>query len=73
MLNFISLSMCGALSSGVVLTSATPFQPLPVSSTLDCSTPVATVSQEPIETPIHFADADGGSGNGDRRGAGRRN
>jgi hypothetical protein len=64
--------MCSALSSGMVLTS-TPLQSLPVSSTLDCSTHLATVTQESIETPIHFADADGGSGDGDHRGAGRRN
>jgi hypothetical protein len=65
--------MCGALSSGVVLTSATPFQPLSVDSGMDSSTHLATLTQESVETPIHFADADGGSGDGDRRGAGRRN
>jgi|GEM_PF-6189128 hypothetical protein len=73
MLNVISLSMCGVLSSGVVLTSTPSSQPLPVSFDLNGSTHLATVSQEPVETPIHLTDADGSSGDGDRRGAGRRN
>ncbi|MGB3535032.1 MAG: hypothetical protein WBA13_16160 [Microcoleaceae cyanobacterium] len=73
MLNLISLSVCGALSSSMMLTNAASLQHSPTSevenSTTHCSQNVTTLT----ETSIQLTDADGSSGTGDRRGAGRRN
>lgn len=74
MLNLISFSICGVLSSGVILASATaaPLESFSTASTVDGAISAETVTQL-SDNPIQVADADGGSGSGDRRGAGRRN
>ncbi len=64
--------MYGALSTGVVLTSAPALQQLSPTVTQSPSHQIEAVAQQSIETPINLADADGSSNGGDRRGAGRR-
>lgn len=73
MLNLISLSLCSALSSSVVLTPATALQHSPINPTVDHSSCLEQVTESSVETPITLSDADGSSGGSDRRGAGRRN
>ncbi len=70
MVNLISFSICSLLSFGVVLTNATaaPLESNSTASTVDSET-VTQLS----DNPIQVADAEGGSGSADRRGAGRRN
>ncbi|MGB3402948.1 MAG: hypothetical protein WBA77_09675 [Microcoleaceae cyanobacterium] len=74
MLNLISVSLCGVLSFGVVLSSATaaPLESNSTASNIDSVSCAETITQL-NDTPIQIADADGSSGSSDRRGAGRRN
>ncbi len=75
MLNLISISLCGALSSSVGLVpdiASTP-QHLSGTSAVDQTHCLEQVTTLPQQTPIALGDVDGSSGSSDRRGADRRN